>query len=112
MTPFMAAFVTILVPVILWLFTLSEARHLSNGNDASRGIRIAAFLMRQWPFLLMPIALPWCIYRLIAAELPLPSWLNIAMMVFGPTLLLLWMFRANANAQFYPGRARADPSQR
>jgi len=98
MTPFMAAFVTIVVPMILWLFTLSEARHLPNGNDASRGTLIAAFLMRQWPFLLMPIVLPWCIYRLIAAELPLSSWFNIALMVFGPAPLLWWMFRTNAKA--------------
>ena len=98
MTPFMAAFVTIVVPMILWLFTLSEARHLPNGNDASRGTRIAGFLMRQWPFLLMPIVLPWCIYRLIPAELPLSSWFNIALMVFGPAPLLWWTFRTNANA--------------
>jgi len=107
MTPFMAAFVTIVVPMILWLFTLSEARSLAKARllaefksepHQGRGGRVAIFLLTYWPFLLMPFVLPWCIYRLIAAELPLSSWFNIALMVFGPAPLLWWMFRTNAKA--------------
>ncbi|EJL20426.1 hypothetical protein [Novosphingobium sp. AP12] len=93
MTPLVAAFVTIVAPMLLWLYTLSEAQRLPRGNDASRGARLAGFIMKHWPFLLMPIVLPYCISHLGAAELAMSSSLNIAMMVSGLTLLLSWMFR-------------------
>lgn len=53
MTPFMAAFITIAVPALLWLFTRSDARCFPIGAHATRRTRLAGFLLKQWPFVLL-----------------------------------------------------------
>lgn len=106
MTPFMLALLTTVVPASLWLFTLSEARSLAKArslaefkgerHDGREGRVI--FLLTYWPFLLLPVLVPYGLYRLMAAELPLSSWINIALIVFGPILFALWMFRTDGKA--------------
>lgn len=107
MTPFMLALLTTVVPVLVWLFTLSEARSLAKARSLAefkgerhegRGTRLAIFLLAYWPFLFLPVLVPLAMYRLMAAELPPSSWTSIALIVFGPMLFALWMFRTDWKA--------------
>jgi hypothetical protein len=93
MSPFMLAFISTAVPALLWLFTLSEAARLPKVADVKPRVRVARFLLTQWPFLLVPIVLPICVYRLVQADLPAASCINVALLVFGPMLVALWLFR-------------------
>jgi len=98
MTPFMLALLTTAVPMLLWLSTLSKARSLAtampptavNGDaPGRRGTRIAIYLLAYWPFLLLPVLLPYGLYRLIQADLPTASLLNLALAVGAPILFTL-----------------------
>jgi len=46
---------------------------------------------QHWPFLLVSMVLPYCIYLMAAVEFPLSSLTKIAMVDLGPMLHLLWI---------------------
>jgi hypothetical protein len=98
MSPFTLALLTTAVPMFLWRSTLSKARSLAKARaptavnpDAPgrRVTRIAIYFLAYWPFLLLPVLLPYGLYRLIQADLPTASLLNLALAVGTPILFTL-----------------------